>query len=117
MLDAFKDILNMEDVRGIILFSDEGKLIFKHFVTPLPEEPEKRDWWKLFIASLNGVREADLVFERSRIYIRKADIGYLLVLMGVFAPVAMVRLNCDMALPSLRQSEAKKGFRRIFGKR
>jgi hypothetical protein len=117
MEESFKEILSIEDMKGIMLFSGEGKLLFKKFLDPPAEEPEKRDWWALFIASLNGIREADLVFERGRLYIRRTDLGYLLILMGVLAPVAMVRLHCDMVLPSLKRNENRKGLGRLFKKK
>ena len=117
MKESFQDILGMADVAGIMVFSINGELLYKEFSSPLPEEPEKKDWWGLFIASLNGIREADLVFERNRLYIRKTDLGYLMILMGIFAPVAMVRLNCDILLPSLKQPKAARGLGGLFKKK
>jgi hypothetical protein len=114
MKELFNDILSLDDVNGIMLFSFEGKLIFKEFLTPLPEEPECRDWWRIFIYSLNGAREVDLIFEKSRLYVRKTDLGYLMILMGVYAPTAMMRLNCDLLLPSLKQIKTTKGLGRLF---
>ena len=100
----------MEDVDGIMLFSFKGELIYKLFLSPLPEEPENKGWWGLFIRSLNGVREADLIFEKSKFYIRKTEMGYLIILMGIFVPTAMVRLNCDMLLPTLRLDRLKQAW-------
>ena len=114
MKDLFNDILSLDDVDGIMLFSFEGELIFKEFLTPLSEEPESRDWWRVFIYSLNGARELDLIFEKSRLYVRKTGLGYLMILMGVFAPIAMMRLNCDLLLPSLKHIKTTKGLRRLF---
>jgi hypothetical protein len=34
--------------------------------------------------------------------------------MGLFAPVAMARLNCDILLPSLKPDMASKGIGRLF---
>jgi hypothetical protein len=117
MKKLFKDILNMEDINGIMLFSLEGELIYKVFLSPLPEEPENKSWWGLFIRSLNGIREADLIFEKSKFYIRKTEIGYLIILMGIFVPTAMVRLNCDMVLPTLKRIKISKKGKRIFKKK
>jgi len=63
-----------------------------------------------------GMRETDLVFKQGRIYIRRTDIGYLVVLMGLFVPIAMMRLQCDILLPSLKPAKAAKGIRRLFKK-
>ena len=117
MKKIFNDILSIEDVSGIILFSFKGELIFKEFKSPLSREPETRDWWGLFIRSLNGVREADLIFEKSKLYIRKTEIGYLIILMGIFVPTAMVRLNCDMLLPTLKQIKISKKGKSVFKKK
>jgi len=114
MKKLFKDILNMEDINGIMLFSFKGELIFKLFLSPLAEEPENKDWWGLFIRSLNGIKEADLIFEKSKFYIRKTEIGYLIILMGIFVPTAMVRLNCDMVLPALKRMKISKRVKSIF---
>jgi hypothetical protein len=116
MRKLFADILHTEGVGGIMLFSLKGDLIFKEFSSAVNKDPEKRDW-SAFIQSLEGLREADLVFERGRIYIRKTEVGYLLILMALFVPIAMIRLNCDILLPALKQSIAGKNFRRFFKKK
>jgi len=115
--ELFKDILSIEDVKGVMVFSFKGQLIFKEFLTPISQDPESREWWPLLIDSLRGIREADIVYEKNRLYIRKTEIGYLLILMGLFAPVAMMRLNCDILLPSLKQAGASKGLSHFFKKK
>jgi hypothetical protein len=114
MKELFQDILEMEDVFGLMLFSFEGKLLFKAFPLPPSEDPETRDWWPLFTASLDGVKEADLLFDHRRLYIRETDMGYLMVLMGSLTPTAMLRLNCDMLLPKLKEKRPARGLMRIF---
>ncbi|MGD9111841.1 MAG: hypothetical protein PVI77_05795, partial [Desulfobacterales bacterium] len=76
MRELFNDILNMEGVRGLMFFSFSGELIFKELHQALPEEPEARNW-SLFIQSLAGMRETDLIFKKGRLYIRRTEIGYL----------------------------------------
>lgn len=110
----FRDVLNIKDVEAVILFSFEGRLLFKEFLTRPADELETRGWWQLFIHSLEGVREVDMVFEKRRIYMRKTELGYLMVLTGPRAPVAMVRLHCDILLPSLKKENASKGLARFF---
>ena len=116
MKKLLKNILDMEDVKGVMLFSLEGDIIFKEFLSPLPEEARTDVWWGPFIDSLNGIRELDLVFEKSRLYIRKTDHGYLLVIMGVFASIAMIKLNCDTLLNSSKQTGKSKGLKFLFGR-
>ncbi|MDY6972637.1 MAG: hypothetical protein SV775_09960 [Thermodesulfobacteriota bacterium] len=113
MKKLFDDILNMKGVKGIMLLSFKGKLLLKEFTPLLPVLLEDRDWTP-FVKALAGVQEADLVFENLRLYIRNSPTGYLVVLMEVLAPIAMVRLNCDILLPSLGQEDTSKGLKRLF---
>ena len=115
MRELFKDILNMEGVKGLMMFSFAGEPVYKEFNQAQPEGIESRDW-SLFIESLAGMRETDLIFKNGRLYIRRTDIGYLVVLMGLFVPIAMMRLQCDILLPSLKPAKAAKGLRRLFKK-
>ena len=113
MRELFEDILSIEGIRGIMLFSFAGDLIFKTFHDASSEEIETRDW-SGFIGSLAGIRETDLVFTKGRLYIRRTDLGYLIVVLGLFVPIAMMRLQCDILLPSLKPAKAKKGLKRFF---
>jgi hypothetical protein len=115
MRELFKDILNMEGVKGLMMFSFAGQPVYKEFNQAQPEGIESRDW-SLFIESLAGMRETDLIFKKGRLYIRRTDIGYLVVLMGLFVPIAMMRLQCDILLPSLKPAKSVKGIRRLFKK-
>ncbi len=107
MNELFNDILSTKGVKGILLFSFSGELMYKKLISPIKEKPENRDW-SFFIESLEGMRETDLVFEKGRIYIRKTELGYLIILMALFVPIAMIRLNCDILLPSLTHSSSGK---------
>lgn len=115
MQELFNDILRMEGVKGLMLFSFAGDLVFKTFTPAGSEEVADRDW-SLFIESLAGMREADLIFEKGRLYIRRNAMGYLVVLIGPFVPIAMIRLQCDIVLPSLKPAKKTKGIRRFFKK-
>ena len=115
MRELFKDILKMDGVKGLILFSFDGDPIYKEFNQTQPEGIESRDW-RLIIESLDGMRETDLIFKKGRLYIRKTAIGYLVILVGLFAPIAMMRLQCDILLPSLKPAKAAKGIKRLFKK-
>jgi hypothetical protein len=115
MRELFSDILSIEGVKGLMLFSFAGGIIFRELNHTVLEDVENRDW-RLFIESLAGMRETDLIFEKGRLYIRRTDIGYLIVLIGSFVPIAMMRLQCDILLPSLKPAKAPKGIRRFFKK-
>jgi hypothetical protein len=75
MRELFNDILNMEGVKGLMMFSFAGETVYKEFNKAQPEGIESRDW-SLFIESLAGMRETDLIYKKGRLYIRKTDIGH-----------------------------------------
>ena len=108
MKEIFKDILAIEDVRGVVVSSFEGEILFSE---PSLETDKSLP---LFLGALGAVREADLIFEKSRIYVRRTDMGYLVVLLGLFASGAMLRLHVDMVLPSLKDRGKGKGLRSLF---
>lgn len=114
MQGLFKDILGIHGVKGIMLFSREGKLAFKYFVEPYGFDPEVKDWWGLYIYTLDGIKEAELVFERDRLYIRRAKQGYLFVLASNAAPTPMIRLNCEILLSFDGDAGNQKGLARFF---
>jgi hypothetical protein len=115
MRELFSDILGIEGVKGLILFSFTGEIVFKELNPSVVEDVESRDW-RPFIDSLKGMRETDLIFEKGRLYVRKTEIGYLVVLLGPFVPIAMMRLQCDILLPSLKPTKSARGIRRFFKK-
>lgn len=115
MHELFNDILNIEGVKGLMLISAAGEFLFKELNHIGHDNVENRDW-RLLIDSLADIREIDLIFEKGRLYIRRTEIGYLLVLMGSFVPIAMMRLQCDILLPSLKPAKSAKGIRIFFKK-
>jgi len=114
MKELLKEILNIEGVKGLMMLSFAGDVIFTEL--PVVHKDVENSDWRLFIESLAGARETDLIFEKGRLYIRRTDIGYLLVLMGSFVPIAMMRLQCDILLPLLKPAKPAKGIRRFFKK-
>ena len=115
MRELFSDILNIEGVKGLMVLSFAGDMIYQELTHTIQQDVENNDW-KLFIESLAGMRESDLIFEKGRLYIRRTEIGYLIVIIGSFVPIAMMRLQCDILLPSLKPAKAPKGLRRFFKK-
>ena len=114
MKELFNDIRNTEDLEGILVFSVEGKVIYQEFLYAPTEEINNQDFWSGFISLLDGIREAELLFEKSKVYIREMDIGYLIIITGVFAPSAKIRLYCDILIPSLKSRRPSKRLKRIF---
>lgn len=111
----FDEILSLDDVKGLIVLSGEGRVLFQRMIDPAFDrtKTESNNWVPL-LRVLEDVREADFLLDNMRIYIRQSAGGYILILMGHFAPIAMVRLNCDIVLPLLKNANASKGLGRFF---
>jgi hypothetical protein len=108
MKEIFSDISALEDVQGVVVTSLEGEILFTE-----PSLEIGRSL-PLFIRGLGTIREADLIFEKSRVYVRRTDTGYLVILLGLFCSGAMLRLHVDMVLPLLKDKGKGKGLRSLF---
>ncbi len=115
MEKIFEDILNMDGVHGLVLLSDEGKVLFESLDESRFIPQKSRLSWKMIIESLDQFQEMDLVFEEGRFYIRKTEKSYLLISMSLNVSMAMVKLNCDIMIPELKKQKSGKGLRRFFG--
>ena len=115
MRQLFDDILKIEGVKGLILISFSGDVLFRELHQSLLEQAENQNW-ELFIESLADLRETDLIFDKGRLYIRRTDIGYLIILIGSFVSIALMRLQCDILMPSLKSDKSNKRVRRFFKK-
>jgi hypothetical protein len=109
----FKELFKIKEVLGVVLISDAGKLRYQEVSGVASAKPESVDWLSI-LNSLAGVQEAEFICDRLRLYIRKSGSGYLVVLTGPAASPAMVRLNCDLILPALKDYGGPKGIRRLF---
>jgi len=113
MRHLFERILKEDDIKGVILISKDGKVVFREFldgaghnvrdVVPLAATPH-----------LGKAKEVEFLYENDRIYMRIFAEGLVVVWMGAFAPVAMIRLSCDVLIPSLEKALSSKGWRRLF---
>jgi hypothetical protein len=114
MKTQFEDILEIEDVYGAFLIAPDGKVLFQQVIVEADDALKRFDW-RLFSQSMKAVREAELVFDAARLYIRRSPAGMVVVVMGRFALIAMVRLNVDILMPTLDQPKKKgKGLGRFF---
>lgn len=103
MKDIFKDLVGIEGVQGAIVLDPAGVLITSRFSDKNGRETvavEKFNW-EPFVRELDELMEADFVFDKGRIYLRKLQVGFLLVVMDDLASISMVRLNCEILLPEL----------------
>jgi len=113
MRDVFKDLLAVDGVRGVVFFTPSGERVFEEFNIGGSASAAAGDWYAL-VTALGKVREAELVFERGRVYVRRTAEAVLVVVMGLIAPCAVIRLNCDILLPVLKQQRSAKGIKRFF---
>ena len=107
MQELFGEILALQGVKGVMLISPSGEILYEAFQPPIDNLVQSRDW-RLFLDVLAGVNETDLVFTEGRIYARRSAKGYILVVSNQFAPSAMIRLHCDILMPELAKSKGKK---------
>ena len=115
MKELFADVLNMEGVKGAVLVSPEGEIVYQESRSGGMPNLAKVDW-KNILSTLEAARETDLVFDKGRVYIRKSDLGFLMIPMNNQASVAMLRLNCDILLPSLTPAKGSRSLKRLFKK-
>ena len=114
MKDLFKDVLNINGVQGIILLSNDGKVIFDSMTEKRVGTNQTFQNWKKLVDVLRNAREADFVFENGRFYLRQTHNGYLLISMQMVASIAMIKLNCDILLPHLKSTKNSKGIKSFF---
>jgi predicted regulator of Ras-like GTPase activity (Roadblock/LC7/MglB family) len=114
MGNSFEELFSLNDVKGLMLVSFDGQLLFKKFAGTLSQEPKSDDSWALFIHSLRGAAEAEVFYEKGRIYIRRTESGYLFVVTGVATPMALVRLNCDLLAPAMKKIIKRDRLKNLF---
>jgi len=100
MKTIFKDLLNLDDVQGIIFLSHRGKRLFSVYNGETSSDLKAFDW-SAFSNAFTCVREAELVFGNNRIFYRRAELGQVMIIMGWFATIAMIRLKCNELLPAI----------------
>lgn len=109
MKAQFQEILEIEKTLGVMFFSLKGEKRFEEYTSAALQIMAPDNDWSRIIQSLEDALEADLMYESKRLYFRKTDAGYLLVIMESDAPAAMVRLSCDTILPTLKAGKTKTG--------
>ena len=112
MRDLLNDILNMEGVKGVMILSTDGGVIFNEMRSGMTDPNGKE--WAFFIDSMKDISEAELVFTGARVYVRKSGTSYVLILADLTVPMPMLRLNCDIMLPALKAAKGSKGIKGFF---
>ncbi len=103
MKDVFKDLVGIEGVHAAVVLDSAGGLVATRFSDQYRGNTGAVTTfnWDPFILELGGHAEADFVYDKGRIYLRKLPAGFLLVAMNDIAPISMVRLNCEVLLPKI----------------
>jgi len=97
-----------------LLLSGGGEVVYQEFPSAPPSVINDKNLRLHLIAALDRAEEAELVFSKKRLYIRKTEAGYLFVIMGLFAPVSKIRIYCDIIVSSLNQGKGAKGLAGLF---
>jgi hypothetical protein len=117
MKNLFHDILDMDGVHGVVLLSENGKILFESLDGGQFSPQRSQLSWKTIIESLGAFHEMDLVFDRGRCYLRQTETGYLMISMGPMVSVSMIKLSCDIILPQLKKEKTGGGGFRSFFRR
>ena len=117
MKELFKEILGIDNVYGVLFVETDGKVAFREFSVNVDQALDLVSW-PLLLNTFPDAREFTLVFEMRRLYVRRAATGFILVLLGLVAPISLVRLNCESLLPTLEKhgqaAAGGKGLMRFF---
>ena len=114
MKELFNDVLDINGVKGIVLLSGEGKVVYDTDVNNQTNAGQPYSNWNKLLMSLGDAREAEFIFEKGRFYLRKTHNGFMIIRMQLIASIAMVKLNCDILLPQLKSSGNSKGLKGFF---
>lgn len=113
MREQFKDLLAIDGVKGVLFFALSGKQLFAELTLHENHPARLSDWFALAVC-LGKTEEMELVYERGRIFIRRAAEGVLVVVTGLIAPSEMIRLTCDILLSTMREPKRAGRIRRFF---
>jgi hypothetical protein len=113
MKALFQDILHMDDMKGVVILDPNGAVLFHEFLQD--QVPDLKNLGRLArVPEVRKTREMELLYEHDRLYLRTLGTGLIIVWTGVFASMAMVRLSCEVLIPSLETTLAAKGWRRLW---
>ena len=116
MKEIFKDVLSINGVQGVVLISNDAKVIYDSLEENPAGKKQTFTNWKKLLGVLGNAREADFVMENGRFYFRRTDSGCLMISMQSFASIAMVKLNCDILIPQLKKGKEQKGLKGFFNR-
>ncbi len=116
MKEIFKDLLEMDEVNGVVFVDLDGNTQFQEF-TGLAAVQLTPDRILGLLDLMKNTREAEVIYDNARMLLRGCTDGILIVLASRFAVMSMIRLNCDILVSALASADAKqkkKGLGRLF---
>ena len=117
MKELFREVFQSKGVKGALLLDSRGRILNKALLADDPGNPADTPWWPDFVGGLNGAGDFELVCEGGRVYIRRASGGYLVIWTDETAPMAMIRLSCDLLVHSLKSAAGKRWKKGFFRRR
>jgi hypothetical protein len=92
-----------------MFFSAAGERVFAH-PAPAGGESSVPGPWSGLLECLRPLPEAELVYAKAMLFARSSPAGTLVVVTGLMAPSALIRLNCDIVLQEVNGPRTGKGF-------
>jgi hypothetical protein len=115
MKDLFRDALGIAGVRGALLYDAEGTLLYSEFTSRPSLDIEQDVGWTLFVRSLVGVPELELLFDSGRLYACTTVVGPLIIMMDAI-PAGMVKLSAAVLSDQLKARGLSKHGKALFQK-
>lgn len=114
MKKILEEIIELDGVIGCLFLSKEGQIAHALFPSTSTVSTESHNW-PAFIKALGNIAEADVLFEDKRVFMRRTNNGYLLVVAEPHAILSLIKLNCDILVQKLNMYKPK-GLSRFFNK-
>jgi roadblock/LC7 domain-containing protein len=120
MKEIFSEINTIDSVKASFFFAEDGTLIvyeagdYSDLTREMVEDFSSSLNWKAISKKFSDINETELLFSKFRVYMRKAENGFVVVLMGLMAPIEVVRLNIDLIMPDLDSLKKSKKIGRFF---
>lgn len=106
MEEIFQEIMEMDHVRGCLFISKEGKVVYSQFLPEAMVPFESHNWLSL-IHALGNISEADILYENAKLFLRKSNSGYVLILTEPYAILSLIKLQCDLLIQKLNDYKPK----------
>jgi predicted regulator of Ras-like GTPase activity (Roadblock/LC7/MglB family) len=105
MQEILQDITKIKGAEGVFFVQLDGKPVFQ-WTAPDAADSIAEAPWKTLLRTFPKMREIELLFTKRRVYMLRADKGFIIVVMDLLAPAAVMRLDCKIALSRLHRKSA-----------